>query len=411
MLTHFTIEGFKSFKKLSLDLPRLTVLFGPNASGKSNILDAIQAFSRIGTSRTLVEAMRTPIRGLPIEAFTFPPSGLPGLLSAESAKFSLSGDLRVGKESYQYRIGVGIQPTSGTLSVVDEYLTALNTRGEPRGVADIEVVDSKLNVRRKSRPGRPRREALGQNYAVLSDPRLGAPEYRPLEKVRSELSGWRTYYLDPRVSMREARSPVEVADIGVLGEEIAPFLYRLKADKPKHFDSVRRTLRSLVPSVEDISVDLDKKRGTLDVLVRQDGIDFSSRIVSEGTLRVLALCAIAANPWKGSLIAFEEPENGVHPRRLELIAQLLTSLAAQEDQQLIVTTHSPLFCEAVLHQSRTRPELIALLHVKKTRASTEASVFRVTGPLFSDQEIADGLTSKVEDGRFEALLLRGMLDA
>lgn len=411
MLRRLQVQGFKSFKSLTLELPRLTVLFGPNAAGKSNILDAVQALSRIGTSRTLVEALRSPIRGYPVEAFTFPSTGLPGLLSSQSATFVLTADLDMGRDSYRYRIGVSIQPQSGSLSVADEYLTALNQRGEPRGAAQIESDGDRLNIRRRSHPGRPRREHLGQNYATLSDPRLGTPEYRGIERVRTELSGWRTYYLDPRVAMREARAPIEVADIGVLGEDIAPFLYRLKADRPKHFESVRRTLRSLIPSVDDVLVDLDKRRGTLDVLVRQDGVDYSSRIVSEGTLRVLALCAIAVNPWRGSLLAFEEPENGVHPRRLELIAQLLTSLALQEGQQVIVTTHSPLFCEAVLRQSRSHVNDIALLQVRRTKATTEASTFQVTGPLFTDVEVTEGLTSRGEDGKFEALLVRGFLDA
>ncbi len=409
MLERFTIESFKSFKTLTLELPKLTVLFGPNAAGKSNILDAIQAFSRIAIGRTLADALRS-IRGYPVEAFTFPSTGLPGLLSAESTQFTLAGDLRVGKELFRYRVGVAIKPSSGALSVVDEYLTALTLKNEPRGAADIERVNDRLNVRRRSHPGRPRRESLGLNYALLSDPRFSAPEYRAIEKVRTELSGWRTYYLDPRAAMRQARPPAQVTDVGVLGQDIAPFLYRLRADKPKHFESLKKTLRALVPSVEDVSVDLDKSRGILDVLVRQDGIDFSSRIVSEGTLRVLALCAIAINPWKGSLIAFEEPENGVHPRRLDLIAQLLTSMAQQDGQQLLVTTHSPRFCEAVLRQHPSPRDSMALLRVKKSRATSEASVFKVTGPLFSDVEITEGLASSTEDGRFEALVLRGLLD-
>jgi predicted ATPase len=195
-----------------------------------------------------------------------------------------------------------------------------------------------------------------------------------------------------------------------MGEDIAPFLYRLRAENSKHFDAARRTLRSLVPNVEDLTVDLDKRRGTLDIQVRQSGIDFSSRIVSEGTLRVLALCAIAVNPWSGSLLAFEEPENGVHPRRLELIAQLLSSLAIERGKQLIVTTHSPLFCDAILRQARTRPKEIALFNVRHTIKGTTVSRFDVTGPLFKDHEIAKALTSGAEDGLFEGLMVRGMID-
>lgn len=409
MLKRLSVEGFKSLKKVSLTLPRLTVLFGPNAAGKSNILDAIQALSRIAASRTLADALRTPIRGYPIESFTFPATGLAGLLNSPTATFTVGADLEVGREVFRYRVSVAIQPASGALSVVDEYLATLNLRGEPRGAPQIDLVGDKLNVRRRSRPGRPRKEQIGQNYAVLSDPRLGAPEYRPIERVRNELSGWRTYYLDPRVAMRRARPPAEVADIGELGHDIAPFLYRLKAEHPKHFDSVRRTLRSLVPSVEDVLVDLDKRRGTLDVLVKQDGVEFSSRIVSEGTLRVLALCAIAVNPWRASLLTFEEPENGIHPRRLELIARLLTAMATEQRQQLIVTTHSPLFCEAILRESRSHPNEIALMRVRRPGTETEASVFKVSGPLFGETEVAHGLAGE-EDGRFEGLLLRGLLE-
>ena len=75
MLRRFAVQGFKSLHGVDLALPRFAVLFGPNAAGKSNILDSVQALSRIGTNRTLAEALREPIRGYPIEAFAFPPEG------------------------------------------------------------------------------------------------------------------------------------------------------------------------------------------------------------------------------------------------------------------------------------------------------------------------------------------------
>jgi predicted ATPase len=211
--------------------------------------------------------------------------------------------------------------------------------------------------------------------------------------------------------MRAARSPSEVDDIGVLGQDVAPFLYRLQAEHPKHFDTVRRTVRSLVPGVEDVIVDLDRRRGTLDVQIRQDGVLFSSRIVSEGTLRVLALASVAANPWGGSLLAFEEPENGVHPRRLDLIAQLLVTLAVDRKRQVVVTTHSPRFCDVVLGLGRRHGDEIALLNTRHVGGETEVKRFDVTGPLFTDQEVHRALTSTAEESVFEGLILRGLLDA
>jgi predicted ATPase len=410
MLKSLAVHGFKSLADVSVELPRMAVLFGPNAAGKSNLLDAIQALSRIGTERTLADALSDPIRGRQVEAFSFPAGGLPGLLGSPEARFDLGADLGVGKDSYRYRIEVKIEPASGRLTVADEYLAQLGARGEPRGRPQIERVEGELRIRRKSKPAHPRHEPVGLNHTILSDPRLGGVEYRALERVRQELTAWRIYYLDPRVAMRAEQSPSDVRDIGVLGGDIAPFLYRLRAEHEKHFAAVGRALRSIVPSVGDLTVDLDKRRGTLDILIRQAGVDYSSRIVSEGTLRVLALCAIAVNPWGGSLLAFEEPENGVHPRRLELIAQLLLSLAIDQGRQVVVTTHSPLFCDAVLKGARGRPQDVGLFNVRRDGAATIVRSFDVAGPLFKDQEIAAALTAGTEDGLFESLLLRGLLD-
>lgn len=410
MLKRLTVRRFKSLADVTVNFPRFAVLFGPNAAGKSNLLDAILALSRIGTERTLADALADPIRGHPIEAFTFPSNGLSQLLSQDVAQFSLEADLLIRNESYRYHVTPRITPESGKLSVSTEYLSALAKSGKPKGVPAIEEVENRLRVRRQSGGGKPRFESLRQNYAVLSDARLGGTAYPYIERVRNELADWRTYYLDPRVAMRAPRPPSDVGDIGVLGEDVAPFLYKLKAEEPKHFDAISRTLRSIVPSIEAMDVDLDKRRGTLDLLVRQDGTDYSSRIVSEGTLRVLALCAIAVNPWGGSLLAFEEPENGVHPRRLELIAQLLLSLALEQDRQVVVTTHSPLFCDAVLRQARSKPEEIGLFNVRRVGRASEIRPFDVTGPLFQDNQVTAALTSGTEDGLFESLLLRGWID-
>lgn len=409
MLERLRVHGFKSLQDVDVALPRLAVLFGTNAAGKSNLLDAIQALSRIGTQRTLADALSEPIRGYPIEAFHFPKGGLAELLASKNAGFSLGADLSRGKNTYRYDVSVQITPDSGALTVGNEFLATLDKHGAPKGHAAIEQVDGRLRLRRKTESGKPGYEPLHSNYALLSDPRLSAPRYPSIEEVRSELSGWRTYYLDPRVAMRAAQPPSDVRDIGVLGGDIAPFLYRLRAEHLKSFQAVSRTLRSIIPSIESLDVDLDKRRGTLDILIRQDGVGYSSRIVSEGTLRVLALCAITVNPWSGSLLAFEEPENGVHPRRVELIAKLLLSLALEHDRQVVVTTHSPLFCDAILKGARTRAGDVGLFNVRREDQATVVRPFATSGPLFHNSEVSKALTNGSEDGLFESLLLRGLL--
>lgn len=62
MLTRLRVRGYKSLRDLEVSLPNLAVFFGPNAAGKSNLLDALQLLSKLGTSRTIEEAHRSPGR-------------------------------------------------------------------------------------------------------------------------------------------------------------------------------------------------------------------------------------------------------------------------------------------------------------------------------------------------------------
>jgi predicted ATPase len=208
--------------------------------------------------------------------------------------------------------------------------------------------------------------------------------------------------------MRNPASPKEVQDIGPSGENLAPFLYRLKWHKEK-FRAVERTLSMAIPSIENVSVELDEKRGELDIQIVQEGTPYSSRIVSEGTLRVLALCAIAHNPWPGTLIAFEEPENGVHPKRLELILNLLASIALDEatNRQVIVTTHSPVFVSLAYRLQKGKPDKVGLFVCRGENGKSIIDPFEYSGELF-DYEIMDALRSPTEDAIFQ-MIVRGWL--
>ena len=417
MLQRLRVRGFKSLTDVTVEFPRMSVLFGPNSAGKSNLLDSIQALSRIGTQRTLADALDgRMIRGYAFELFALPEGGVSDLTSKSESRFSIEADLSIPEErggratQYRYSVDVEIGFRSGALANRGEFLCALSKAGKPKGKPAIEPTDGQISVRRQSGGGRPRLEPLGLNYAVLSDARFASPAYKYIERTRTELRNWRAYYLDPRVAMRAEMPPMDVIDIGVFGQYIVPFLYKLKGESPRHYESVRRTVRSIIPAISAFDVDLDS-RGTLDFFIRQDGITFSSRIVSEGTLRVLALCALSVNPWDDSLLAFEEPENGVHPRRVELIAKMLTSLALDHHRQVVVTTHSPLFCDAVLKEARSRStEDVGLFNVRHEGTGSVVEPFDTHGPLFDDPEIAKALRMPTEDHLFESLILSGFID-
>ena len=412
MLRRLTVRNFKSLRDVSVDLPRLSVLFGPNAAGKSNFLEATQALSWMGNARTLHDALNTPfpVRGHAFEAISLDPRGLPAQLSKGSDRFLLEADLDTEGGRYRYRIEPRLDYRTGELSVADEFLSGLGVSGRPIRTPAIQKVGSVLRIRRKGRPAHPREEPVGQNHSILSDRSLSGNGYAWLDHVRDELANWRSYYFEPRMLMRQEQAPAAVSDVGVHGEYLAPFLFHLRGMDAGSFDAVRRRARMIVPGVESVDVSLDENRGTLVLSVRQRGVAYSSRVVSEGTLRVLALCAVAVNPWGGSLVAFEEPENGVHPRRLQHIARLLLGLS--EQRQVIVSSHSPVFVDAILTARREaeKPDEIGLFHVRLAENGTVIEPFDLPGSLFQDQEVLRALTDRGEDGVFEGLVLRGFLD-
>lgn len=413
MLKKLTVRKFRSLVDVTVELPQLAVLFGANASGKSNLIEAIQTLSRIGNAHTLADAF-SPLRGYPLELFQSGPGGWPALFENGAASFSLEADVaRHGGNRYRYRVEPEMDFTSGALRIKDEYLTQLTRSGRTskNATAAIEGHRTGFCVPRDGKLGDPRREPLGLNHAILSDRSLAGDGYPWLEEVRNVLLNWRTYHLEPRTAMRMPQSPADVFDIGLRGEFISSFLYKLQARSAKHFDAVGRALQSIVPGIDELRVRLNEQHGTLDLSIRQADTRCSARVMSEGTLRVLALCAIVVNPWGGSLVALEEPEAGVHPRRLELIARLLASLAFDQRRQVVVTTYSPLLCGAVLKEARAREsDEVALFSVRHTDRGTDIQRFDADAPLFRDAEIAEALTRPAADALFENLVLRGFLD-
>lgn len=418
MLRRLHVQGFKSLLDVEVELAPLVVLFGPNAVGKSNVLESLLLLSRLATEQTLARAL-DPLRGHPLEAFSLPQGGLEELLSRETAELALEVDLktRISESKLvkflRYRCRLRIHTATGSMEVADEHLVRLKTNlergtGQPR----IERKGDELLVRQLRGQGDPHHLPAGLNRTLVSNQQFsGDTRYPDFDQIRQELGAWRMYYLDPRVAMREPQPPREVQDIGPRGEWIAPFLYRLKGSEQhrKSFLAIRRALRSTIPTIQSLDVDLDPKRGILDIQIQQDGTPYSSRVISEGTLRVLALCCIAANPWPCELIAFEEPENGVQPRRIEVIADLLVSMAAQGSTQVIVTTHSPTFLGAMAARRREAPGQILLLRCAQDGRATRVEPFD-PGPLFEDREFREALVGREDEGVLEAAILRGWLD-
>ena len=434
MLKRIHIQGYKSLSDVDVELEPLTVLFGPNAAGKSNFLDALQLLSELATSRTLKGAFEAPYRGKPLESFRLGRNGLPGLLAQQRARFSIEADLYVSdavaesvsrqisdlrrsgatsnpeprrsvhvrERSLRYRIEVEMLPRQGILRVADEYLAALNARGEPTGRRKpfIERRGERLHLRQEG-------QAHSTYYERLLDRSiLSMPHYQPhhphVVAARQELESWQFFYFEPRERMR-ALSPVkEVRHIGLMGEELAAFLNTLKTGNPRQFHAIEKALHLLVPQVDGIEVEVNNF-GEVELSLREDGVSIPARVLSEGTLRLLGLLALTGAGETPTLVGFEEPENGVHPRRIELIAELLRTRRRVGGTQYIVTTHSPTLLDRL-------PES-ALFVTRHLPDGTRIERFSTWGPLGRSSDIAGALVTEGDRLSVSMRLLRGDLDA
>ena len=436
MLKRIHIRGYKSLEDVEVCLSQLVVLFGPNAAGKSNLLDALQLLSKLGTSRTLKEAFDPPYRGKPLESFTIGQKGIKGLLEQERLSFSIEVNLslsdavvesvnrqiremrrphgkveskersklpaRVRERTLRYRIEVEMLPRSGILRVADEYLAALNSKGEPTGKRKpfLERQGERIHLRHEGQ-AHPTYYDRYLDHTILSMPHY-PPHYPHLAAARRELESWLFFYFEPRERMRTANPVKEVRHIGLMGEELAAFLNTMKATDAKQFRGVEKALHALMPNIDGIEVEVSDL-GEVELYLKEGGVAIPARVLSEGTLRMLGLLALTGVDDAPALVGFEEPENGVHPRRIQLIAELLKTQETLRQTQYIVTTHSPIL-----------PDLLAdssLFVTNRIDRKTRIEPFSTWGPLGRRSDIDQALSEQQEVLPVSERILRGDFDA
>lgn len=437
MLKRIRVRDYKSLRDIEVSFPNLVALFGANAAGKSNLLDAMQLLSRLGTSRTVKEAFEPPYRGSPIESFSFEERGIPALVERERLAFSIEADLslsdavvesvhreieamrqpgrkdrvagkgitpgRVREKTLRYRVEVEMRPESGVLRVADEYLAALNSKGQPTGnrTPFLEPRGERIHLRLEGQ-AHPTYYERYLDRTILSMPHY-PPHHPHLTAARRELENWLFYYFEPRERMRAANPMREVRRLGVMGEDLAAFLRTLKALEPDRFRAVERALSLLVPNVGGVEVEVDAL-GEVELRLKENGAAVPAGVLSEGTLRMLGLLALTGAAEPPALVGLEEPENGVHPGRVQLIAEFLKTRKAAGQTQYFVTTHSPLLVDFLPRES--------LFAVRRKERRTHIAPLSDWGPLFYHGEATEAFRGEQPSDRpVSARILRGDFDA
>jgi predicted ATPase len=399
VLTRIEIHGFKSFQEFALDVEPLLMVLGPNSAGKSNLFDALALLSRLADAdlATALQGGRGSIR----DQFSHTSDGIAEtmsfavelLLDDEAASYRQDDEdvsyplLSQTRVRYQLTIGrrallSGVEE----LNVVDESLRpitraddtwiathpeysrfarysgdqvflALGPPGSPlepgNELHDVQadrasdsVFPRVLMMRerfgtgftpgapdamiRRSVPRVVRKTMLAEMAAVVG-PHLAA--------VAEELRRWR--FLHPE--MAALRQPSERATSPRLAPDGANLPTALAALPAAVGARVRADLVELVPGVKSAEVVENGEELALEVTF-SDGQRYAQRVLSDGTLRLLALLVMLHSAEPGTLVAYEEPENGLFPGRLRELLRRIRTLVPREGAlpvQVMLNGHSP----------------------------------------------------------------------
>lgn len=416
MITRIEIHGFKTFENFSLDLAPLTAVVGPNASGKSNLFDAIRFISQL-SSNDIFTSMQS-LRGIPEELFRKTSSSL-----FRSMSFAIEVVLpRFGEDSFgrEYTIRAQRLRYELELQMVEDAV------GLPRAVVIRKEVCSpiakkndhvawledtplsynaqatpfiRLSSNRKAleikqdgpnRRGNPVTIPLRDNTRTALST-ISTAEFPHLYALKSYLSTIRFLELNPSAA-RGANDRFEERVLRSDASNLATVLARLKEeteekDNPEGVLSyISSDLSMLIPSVERVVADNDiLQRQFAFGLQLRDGNYYSSRVISDGTLRLLALLTVLNDPDRRGTLCFEEPENGVHEGRMSLLVEILrsaTSIDCSEAYgmfQVLLNTHSPAVMENLKDDEIVAADLVTFVTVSKSGSSKSKQTRMRTG--------------------------------
>ncbi len=384
MITKIEIDGFKTFRNFQMEFAPLTVIAGTNASGKSNLFDALHLLSRLAEHdlKTAFEAQR----GDATEMFTIFNENMVSdqifiaveMIVNKKVKDKFGGEAILKYTRLRYEIRIVKRVNSRNLPelvVGHEQLEAIKTKTDKwvnnnipkskidfwrpkvksgrRGFPYIETESDRISLRQDGGGGMKKEFPLPNIFQPIITV-VNSVDFPHVLAAKDELLNWRFLQLNPE-DLRMPSGYLDHDQITHSGKNLSAALFRIKRSDPSALKEIERRLNLVLPNIKKLDV-LDDKAGRQYVLkiLNQDNRSFTSRVLSEGTLRLLALCTFLYDPEFSGVLCFEEPENGVHPARIKYTAKLLADLASDfsyEDDllnQVIVNTHSPVLVDAVI---------------------------------------------------------------
>jgi predicted ATPase len=306
-ITKIGVGGFKSIKSLQpLDLGPVTVFIGANGAGKSNLISLFRLLNALSQSR--------------LQLFVGKAGGADTLLYYGAKEtflwVTLEFEAKTGSEKYYFQLA----------------------RSDTDGLAfSQEQVIRRLT---RSSEERPRQLGSGQRESLLTLEGGDFPEFLDL------LKGIQVFHFHDTSETAPIRRRSYIHDNRCLhgdGGNLPAFLYGLKKSREPYYDRIVKTIRLIAPFFDDFDLEPlreDPNSVLLNWRDRDSNHLFGPHQLSDGTLRAMALVALLLQPEGDlpGLIVLDEPEIGLHPHAIEIVAELLRS--ASVHRPVVIATQS-----------------------------------------------------------------------
>ncbi|WP_419934532.1 AAA family ATPase [Candidatus Palauibacter sp.] len=352
---HF--NDFKSFHDARINLLRpLTILIGPNGSGKTNALEAIEVLSTIASGHRLQE-----IADLGREAALNVRGGLQACVRHGEDTFTLSFRARVRWLRNHHRVAysVSIRPrpepriVHESLKLTDDDTLLFETLG----AGSPHSADIRVRYNNFARGGQKPQSSVSATRSALSQYERFAIRNQRLSDCLQLISGLRdhlaaSFVFDPKPYAMRRYERIGHELLLRDGSNLSSVLCSLHSNGP----AATETLRSLFEHVRHVPEEMYSqfefvKTELGDVMLglreQDSGMLTDARLLSDGTLRTLAVLTAVATSHKLSRVVVEEFDNGLHPSRISALVATLAEMGEQRKVNVVLSTHNPVTLDSL----------------------------------------------------------------
>lgn len=378
MLTSFSLKNFKSFKEDAvLPLASLTVLIGANAAGKSNALEGLRFLSWLAQGNKL-----SNIQHAVNQADKVVRGRVPDIFQKGTSKFALGCTMDSLPEANE--LSMELELRSDDLHIVSERM------GSGRGVPLYDMdqaskghsTEAGVAYNNFSKGGNKPHIPVSDQMAVfaqLDSPASFHANHKSAQqkipkacKLYQELLS-NVLFLDPVPAKMRDFSFMADKRLGGDGANLSSVLYRLWYREMDKFSYglieelpekeqmgllatfERQEILSFIQSlpeqdIQGLSFLTGPRSDVMVQLVESFGgkqREYEAALLSDGTLRVLAIAAAMLSAPEGSLVVIEEIDNGVHPSRARHLLERIQTVAERRKLRVLLSTHNPAMLDAL----------------------------------------------------------------